>query len=121
MKKVLLFVMIFIMINILSQQKATLTYKLYSTIGQNGVSDISPGGAIITYDFEVMQIIVQKRNGKTDTYKILSSVRQGVTPKGEEYSQVLTSKGKEIYDFRLLSNRVLIVHKATRTGIAYYL
>ena len=78
------------------------------------------GGATITYDFDVMKITVKKANNKTDVYKIASGVTQGISSNGEEYSEVLTTKGGENYHIRLLSNRVMIIHISSRTGVVYY-
>lgn len=120
MKNLLTILLFFIAINTFSQQKATINYTLNSTLGASGVSDIRKGGATITYDFDAMSITVRKPNNSYEIYNITSSVNQGVSSKGEEYSEVYTKMGTERYQFRLLSNRVLIIHISSRTGIVYY-
>lgn len=103
-----------------AKQKLTIKYTLNSTLGPTDFSEIKKGGATITYDFNVMKITVQKANNKTDIYKIASRVSQGMASNGEEYSDVFTMKGGENFHFRLLSNRVMIVHISSRTGFVYY-
>lgn len=120
MKYLITLLLALISFTLFAQQGTTVKYSLYSTKDKNGTSKIIKGGATITYDFNVMKITVKKANNKTDVYKIASGVTQSVSSNGEEYSEVFTIKGGENYHIRLLSNRVMIIHISSRSGIVYY-
>jgi hypothetical protein len=102
-----------------AQNKGAINYTLYSTINKDELSSIYKSNATVIYDFDLRKITVV-RNNKKEYYKITSRIQQGFANNGEEFSEVLATKGKDKFLVRLLSNRVMIIRMISRTGLVLY-
>ena len=102
-----------------AQRKETVNYSLLSRINQSEISKIEKSKSIAIYDFDLMKITII-RNNNSEVFKIVSDVKQGLSSSGEEYSEVMATKGKDKFLIRLLLNRVMIIRMDSRTGIVLY-
>ena len=112
---------LFFLINtlVLAQNRGVISYTLISKINKDKVSPILKSNSTVIYDFDLRKITVI-RNNKKEFYKITSPIQQGFASSGEEYSEVMTTKGKYKFLVRLLSNRVMIIRTISRTGLVLY-
>ncbi|MBF8457151.1 hypothetical protein IV494_08135 [Kaistella sp. G5-32] len=113
--------LIFLLINTLAfaQNKGIMNYTLYSKIDNEKLSPILKSNSKVIFDFDMRKITVI-RNNKKQFYKISSAIQQGISSSGEDYSEVMTIKGKDEFLVRLLSNRVMIIRVISRTGLVLY-
>lgn len=119
MKSYILFLLLFTFSSFVAQNKGVIDYTLLSKITKNELSPILKSKSSVIYDFDLRKITVI-RNNKKEFYKISSEIQQGIASNGDEYSEVMTVKGKDKFLIRILSNRVMIIRVATRTGLVLY-
>lgn len=103
-----------------NQKQLIYTYVSFAIITNDNVGNYLNTKAIVTIDYQSKFITVQKRKNEIERYKIVSDVENGQTSSGNKYVAMLATSNSNQFYFTFFNEKLLIINKETKNGLALY-